>query len=312
MSSLYLCRQPILFTVVAMVRCARFFLCCRRKSLFSLYGNKSSTTKNRTFSVTEPVLTGNTTSPREVVVASLNLDNRRPGFFRVDGKLAKLPGSIRILLTSNPHTLNVRIKTSSCDCNTRLTSTGGKLMTALGAARDARAWTVASYIVSLCSMVVRTYYFRCPTLISFSTKWLLCDELKKWHARADASFEDLQDGIYIGHEIPEVHDVVKRVAHSVVHRELGHYKPSGWFVVNDMRAEQCGEHVIQSLVDRVGQGSRHWCFRLLLIWWLRRRALKFFDMCGYPSRLVFGVPVRLTLRQTNATFYRVSFSLMLG
>ena len=34
-----------------------------------------------------------------------------------------------------------------------------------------------------------------------------------------------------------MHDVVKRVAHSVVHRELGHYKPSGWFVVNDMRAE---------------------------------------------------------------------------
>ena len=43
-----------------------------------------------------------------------------------------------------------------------------------------------------------------------------------------------------------------------------------------------------------------------------RRALKFFDMRGYPSRLVFGVLVRLTLRQTNATFYRVSFSLMLG
>ena len=63
--------------------------------------------------------------------------------------------------------------------------------------------------------------------------------------------------------------MVKRVAHSIVHRELGHYEPSGWFIFNDMRLEQCGEHVIQSLADRVGRGSRHWCFRLLLLWWLR-------------------------------------------
>ena len=32
-----------------------------------------------------------------------------------------------------------------------------------------------------------------------------------------------------GHELPEVHDVVKWVAHFVVHYEFGHHKPSKQF-----------------------------------------------------------------------------------
>ena len=48
-----------------------------------------------------------------------------------------------------------------------------------------------------------------------------------------------------GHELPEVHDVVKWVVCSFIHCEFRHYEPSRQFVVNNMGAEQCGEHVVQ-------------------------------------------------------------------
>ena len=55
--------------------------------MMALKGDKSSTTENRTFRVIGPAWTSNTTSPREVVVAQLNLDTIRPGFSRAkDGK----------------------------------------------------------------------------------------------------------------------------------------------------------------------------------------------------------------------------------
>ena len=51
-----------------------------------LYGDKSSTIENRTLSVIGSTWMGKTTSPREVVVAPLNLDNKCPEFSRLDGE----------------------------------------------------------------------------------------------------------------------------------------------------------------------------------------------------------------------------------
>ena len=40
-----------------------------------------------------------------------------------------------------------------------------------------------------------------------------------------------------GHKLPEVHDMVKWVARSIVHYELWHYEPSKRLVGNDMGVE---------------------------------------------------------------------------
>ena len=48
-----------------------------------------------------------------------------------------------------------------------------------------------------------------------------------------------------------MHDVIERVARSVLDCEFWHYKPFRWLVVNKMRVERYGKHVIQSSADRV-------------------------------------------------------------
>ena len=66
-----------------------------------------------------------------------------------------------------------------------------------------------------CSDIVFKYKMlvHSPEQVIHRYRWLLCDGLKKWHARADASFEDLQDDIYIvrfnlEHCLPEsLHEV---------------------------------------------------------------------------------------------------------
>lgn len=80
------------------------------------------------------------TFPKEVVDALLNPDNIRLGFFRVDGerpiflyadickRSAKLPESIKTLLTSKSLIPSVRIKASSYGRNTQLGSIGGKVI----------------------------------------------------------------------------------------------------------------------------------------------------------------------------------------
>nr|CAN68727.1 hypothetical protein VITISV_033603 [Vitis vinifera] len=121
-------------------------------------------------------------------------------------RLDELPKSTRILRTSNPPTSNVRIETSSCGCNTRLTSIGGKVIVSSIGCTLPFAKHIIPYVE--------------------------------------------------GHELFKVHDVVKRVARSVIHYELGHYEPSGQLIANDMGVERCGEHVIQPSTNRVSCLSR--------------------------------------------------------
>ena len=49
-----------------------------------------------------------------------------------------------------------------------------------------------------------------------------------------------------------MHNMVEQVARSIVYRGLWHYESLGRLVVDDMGAEQHGEHVIQLLADEVG------------------------------------------------------------
>ena len=65
-----------------------------------------------------------------------------------------------------------------------------------------------------------------------------------------------------GYELSRVHDVIKWVTHSIVHREFRHYKPFGRLIVNNMGVERRGKHVIQLLIDRVGRSSRQQYFYL--------------------------------------------------
>ena len=108
--------------------------------IMALKGERSPTTKNYTFWVTGPTWTSNTTSPREIVDASLNSDNIRLGFSKTKGesliclyadickRLVELPESTKILLTSKSPIPNVRIKASSCGWSTRLGLTRGKVI----------------------------------------------------------------------------------------------------------------------------------------------------------------------------------------
>ena len=55
-------------------------------------------------------------------------------------------------------------------------------MIALGTAGDAKAWTATSCAVYFCLPAVRTYYFRCPTLIiSPPSNGDSC--IAQWHGR---------------------------------------------------------------------------------------------------------------------------------
>ena len=72
-----------------------------------------------------------------------------------------------------------------------------------------------------------------------------------------------------GHKLPEVHDVIKRIACFVIRREFWHYEPPRLLIVNNMRAKRREEHVIQPSADRVGRSSNRLGLSLLLPWWLR-------------------------------------------
>ena len=62
------------------------------------------------------------------------------------------------------------------------------------------------------------------------------------------------------HEQPKVHNMIERVTRSVVHCEFWHYESLRQLVVDYMRAEWHGEHVIQLLADRVGWSLHRRCF----------------------------------------------------
>ena len=80
-------------------------------------------------------------SPREIVEAPLKPDSTCPGFSKVDeenpiclnaniyNRSSELPGSTKIHLTSKSLIPNIRMRASSYDCNTRLGSIGGKVIT---------------------------------------------------------------------------------------------------------------------------------------------------------------------------------------
>ena len=116
-------------------------LCNQARPKIALKGDKSSTIKNCTLRVIGPTWIGSTISSMEVVEASLNPNNIRPRFSRLEGmnpiclitdtckRFAKLPGSTKIRLTSKPSIPSVKIRASRCGCNTRTGSTGGKRIT---------------------------------------------------------------------------------------------------------------------------------------------------------------------------------------
>ena len=54
--------------------------------------------------------------------------------------------------------------------------------------------------------------------------------------------------------------MIERVTRSVVHCEFWHYESLRQLVVDYMRAEWHGEHVIQLLADRVGWSLHRRCF----------------------------------------------------
>ena len=72
----------------------------------------------------------------------------------------------------------------------------------------------------------------------------------------EVSLEDLAQQRIIpyvrGHELPIMHDVVKWIVGSIVGREFWNHEPSWRVVVDDVRVERCGEHVIRSPTDRAG------------------------------------------------------------
>ena len=92
--------------------------------MMALNGDKFSTIENCTFKIIDPAWMGSTISPREMVEAPLNSDSIRPRFSKADGvnpiylnanirnKLAELPGSTKIRLTSKSLIPSVRMRTS--------------------------------------------------------------------------------------------------------------------------------------------------------------------------------------------------------
>lgn len=108
--------------------------------IMTLKLDKSSTTENHTSCVTRSAWTGNTMSPKEVVEATLNPDSICMGFSRADGgnpiylyvdiykRSTELPGLTKTCLTSKLLIPNVKIRASSCNCNTWLGSIGEKVI----------------------------------------------------------------------------------------------------------------------------------------------------------------------------------------
>ena len=53
-----------------------------------------------------------------------------------------------------------------------------------------------------------------------------------------------------GHELLVVHDMVKWIAESIIHRKFWHKEPFWGLIVDDTRTKRCGEHVIQPPANR--------------------------------------------------------------
>ena len=70
-----------------------------------------------------------------------------------------------------------------------------------------------------------------------------------------ASWKDLAQQRFIphfkGYELLVMHDMVKWIAGFVIRGKLWDHEPSWGLVVDVVRDERRGEHVIQSLIDRV-------------------------------------------------------------
>lgn len=150
--------------------------------IMALKGDKSSTIENCTFWVTRLAWMGNMTFPKEVVDAPLNPDNIHPGFSRVDGerpiflyadickRSAKLPGSIKTLLTSKSLIPSVRIRASSCGHNTWLGSIGGKVI--IPSIRQVPLLVKLCWMEPTCSLMEATQsklFFFCLELYFSST-----------------------------------------------------------------------------------------------------------------------------------------------
>ena len=86
----------------------------------------------------------------------------------------------------------------------------------------------------------------------------------------EASWKDLaqQRGIpYVkGHELPIVHDMVKWITGSIIHREFWNHEPSRRLAVDDVRVERREEHVIQSLTNKA-RGTPTYQIPYLLLYW---------------------------------------------
>ena len=55
-----------------------------------------------------------------------------------------------------------------------------------------------------------------------------------------------------GHELFVVHDMIKWIIGPVVCRELWHDEPSWGLIIDNVKVERRGEHVVQPPADRVG------------------------------------------------------------
>ncbi|RVW22445.1 hypothetical protein CK203_099234 [Vitis vinifera] len=147
---------------------------CHVRPKMTLKGDKSCTTENCTLRVTGPAWTGSTMSPKEVVDDPLNPDKIRPGFSR--------PSPIS----------RDRMRASRCGCSVRVRSTGGKMIVpsmgrgpppvspgrmelilynGFGVAGVLGAPELRFWEVSLPPVSERRYCFKCPALMSLSTKF---------------------------------------------------------------------------------------------------------------------------------------------
>ena len=94
-----------------------------------------------------------------------------------------------------------------------------------------------------------------------------------------------------------MHDVIERIACFIVCREFWHYEPPKQLIVNNMRVEQHGEHVIHLPTNGARWNLIRWDSCLLLFWWLTghsdiivaaeglRQASRVSVMPGFPSML---------------------------
>ena len=84
--------------------------------------------------------------------------------------------------------------------------------------------------------------------------------MKPWEGLAlEASGEDLAQQRIIpyvkSHELSIVHDVIKRIAGSVIRKKFWHEKPYWGLIIDNARAKKRGEHVVQLPTNGARGGS---------------------------------------------------------